>query len=299
MSVSPAQPPSLDFDPRSDDGTPLVDGQILASPGSRGKVFNPVVRAEFRRWRARPFTYLGMVLVVLGAIVYAYQARGTGGLAFLAGGNRWLQLLNTMISHIVRPSTILPAMMVWRALVSFRPMGLYQPFRTTFLGPGEFLWGVIAVPFFVSALILIGYTGFVLSPQFVQAYFSQEPGVIDWRPVLTVAGILMEGSLNGALICFVALYLGLRTNARLWALFPLIAVIIAIQAAQSALSIPPLSTWLASDFRSWLYTRISDDPRRGFAFFTFSLYLVVAIPKLILCLVAWRMTTRFLRKADE
>ncbi|MCB2155701.1 hypothetical protein KQI84_12515 [bacterium] len=297
MSHSNPIPP--DIDPNEYYGTPLVDESTIPSPGSRGKVFNPVIRAEFRRWRARPFTYLGMVLLVLGAIVYAYHARIAGGLVILAG-TPFSRFLNLLIGHVVRPSTILPAMMVWRALVSFRPMGLYSSFRTTFLTPGEFLWGIIAVPFFVSALILMGYTGIVLSPRFIQSFFAQEPGAIDWRPVFQVAGILAEGSLNGALICFVALYLGLRTNARLWALFPLVVFILAIQAATTSLGVDPIYSWLTGDFRKWLLNlNLVDDPRWAMTAFMFSQYLILAIPKLILCIVIWGMTTRFLHKSEE
>lgn len=250
---------ALPADARDYFGESLVDESSILSPGVYGRVFNPLVSAEFRRWRARPVTYTGIVLITFLAICFNFFGSRVGAgppfgidhpflvevaeqiarlrtwiIELLPATGDWRDLAGQYLGLILRPSTILPLMMAWRALVSFRDGGLYLPFRTTFLSPSEFLWGIIAVPFFASALLLVVYTGGVLGPGLVAAHNSIPPGSgrILPHPVVSIMGILFEGGMNGALICFVALYCGLVLKARPEALVPVVLAVLAIQATQ-------------------------------------------------------------------
>lgn len=218
-------------------------------------VLNPLIAAEIRRWRARPFSYGGMLVFVFVSIcllLYSQQiggwfsrvfgARGGGLFGALPSADNLRQafggdlgrIVSSLWQLIIRPSTLLPVMMVWRALVSLREPGLYEPFRLTYLSPAEFLWGIVAVPFFISSLILIGYTGIVIGPRIIDSYYYSIPGsqgTLFYTQI--VAGILLEGSANGALISFVALFYGIRGKARLSALMPLVVAVFVIQLAQA------------------------------------------------------------------
>lgn len=314
-------------------GDCLVDESEILSPGPSGSVFNPIVWAEFRRWRARPWTYLGIVLLMLAGICVVYYTKGNI-LAKLAGvnlvpqswtaaNNVFVMYFNTMVRLILRPSTILPLLMVWRALVTFRDDGMYRPFRTTFLTPGDFLWGVIAVPFLLSAIILVGYTGAVLSPRMIESYYQMNPEYRGLHPFWMVLSILFEGSLNGAVICLIALYFGVKLNARLSALFPVAVAILLIQTGHSFLYlghanlsrwfIAPASEWLKlvgrlpeawHDFLIWfdpagvreLDQKLANGTRHIRSIWT---YYAAGIPKLIVCIVLWRMTKRLLRRTED
>ncbi|MDK2971082.1 MAG: hypothetical protein PWP23_837 [Candidatus Sumerlaeota bacterium] len=297
-----------------------------------GRVFNPIVWAEFRRWRARPVLYLGMVAVALGGICYLHFNKGGAvpwliRIGLLPGSinpaNAWLQYLELMIQLVVRPSTLLPLMMVWRALVSFRDGGLYRPFRTTFLTPGEFLWGIIAVPFLAGALILVGYTGLVLSPRLIQYHFQLTPDLRQVHPYWQILAILFEGSLNGVLICFVALYFGLRGRARLVALVPVLVGVLLIQSGHAVLFLGAGSVqeWLARPATSWAAfaqrfpdalakllvwyddagAQELDRSLRGAIPYIRALwtYVVSGAPKLALSLLLWWRCTRLLSGGEE
>ncbi len=310
------------FDASDYYGTPLVDESQILSPGTKGRVFNPIVVAEFRRWRARPFTYLGMVLITLAGLSLMYHARsaGAGSIFFSISSAGWFgnlmelmklrgvaapgagtggkiaQFAGYLLLLILRPSTLLPLMMVWRALVSFRDAGLYKPFRTTFLRPDEFLWGMIAVPFCVSALILIFYTGAILSPGLVRAYHMYPPTMSSPHPYFQIIGILFEGSLNGALICFIALYFGVRSHVHLSALFPILLAVLLIQSAhacayQFGVMQIIMDKWIEVPQQEW--TPAFKTLYRN------ALYLITGTPKLILCVIFWWLTTRLLITRDE
>ena len=212
------------------------------SPGAAGTVFNPIVWAEFRRWRARPFTYIGIVLLVLVLIILnrknpnflidllrSINLFPTGA----AATTKPALLLQWMLQLLIRPSTLLPLLMVWRALRSFRKDKMYKPFRTTFLTPGEFLWGIISIPFLVSAAVIVFYTGWVLTPGLIDTY--SRPNMFSERlhPYWTIVGVIFEGGLNGAAICFVALYFGVRFNARLSSMLPVFLFVLIIQASHA------------------------------------------------------------------
>jgi len=300
------------IDPATYYGEPLVDECEILSPGPQGsEVFNPIVVAEFRRWKARPFTYLAMVVVIALSItamtlVRTNILRGAGAtftifgfdvVGFLqrptlglAGAPSWQLFFYYLVPLIIRPSTILPLMMVWRALVSFRAGGLYRSFRMTFLTPGDFLWGIVAVPFFVSALILILYTGLVLAPGLIEGVLIMPPE----RQVPThwarVAGILYEGSLNGMLICFVALYIGLRGGARLSALGPVLLATLAIEGLHAwgyvhQMKVMDLLGTVNPLYSPWISACWQ--------------YVAMGTPKLFACVALWMLCKRLIRRQQE
>jgi len=322
----------LPADARDYFGEGTVDESSILSPGVYGRVFNPIVAAEFRRWRARPVTYMGMVLATFLGICFVYFGRGGLPLGvdhpFLAAvtaatvkmrewllsplpaTGSWRGWGNQYLNLILRPSTILPLMMVWRALVSFRDGGLYRPFRTTFLSPSEFLWGMIAVPFFAGALLLTIYTGGILGPGIVTGYHSRPPGYPGSppHPVVQVAGILFEGGMNGALICFVALYCALLWNARPAALVPVVLCVLALQAAQCAYQLSASRAFVA--VFGLLSGGAPEDPfapptpaqrllmsARAYEnlFFLFS----SGIAKLLACLALWPLCRLQLRRTED
>jgi hypothetical protein len=254
--------------------------QIL-SPGPSGSVFNPVVWAEFRRWRARPITYSLMTLLTVLAVGYLYAAQRD----LLAGAaSRWEQYLHILVRLVIRPSTIVPVMMVWRALVSFRDGSFYEPFRTTFLTPGQFLWGIVAVPFFVSAVILVGYTGIALAPGVLESYFAITPERRTLAYFAVLPGILYEGSLNGILICFIALYFGLRGGAYLDSLMLVILFILGLEALQG---IGHLNHY---QLREYIPEVDHEFLQRTFE--GLWMYVLMGTPKLILSVLFWSLAVR-------
>jgi hypothetical protein len=278
------------------------------SPGYAGVVINPIIQAEFRRWRARPITYLAIVAVALGGIWYTLSYR-TELQQFITsqqgmGADSWGMFAVRMLDLIVRPSTIIPLLMTWRALVSFRPSGLYQPFRTTFLTPGEFLWGIVTIPFIVSLVVLVLYTGIRLLPDgssgSLMVYYSVTPEMRADRlvpPFWSAFGILFEGAANGAVICLAALYFGLLFKARMEALVPIVGFLLLLQGAQAWYYVNEAQQ---RTFTNWFVLRVTGDTDIStHALLVYlSQYLVVAIPKLALCFVFWALTTWHLRARD-
>lgn len=290
------------------------------SPGPWGEdVFNPIVKAEFRRWRARPVTYLSIVLVALASIILLYYIRtnrlpdlvagmkifGFDVGAFLSGqvlggGSRGWMFGFSLMSYIIRPSTIIPLLMTWRALASFRSGGMYRAFRMTFLTPGEFLWGVIATPFVASALILVLYTGLVLGPDMMARGFSRPPDRGSTNLWLTMGGILFEGSLNGMLICFIALLVGLLTDARLSALGVVILITIGVQALQaSPVLFPDFWPLNPATIRDLVLELPAPWPDRLSWTRGLETYIHWGLPKLVLCIVLWRACVVVIRSRAE
>lgn len=294
-----------------------VAGATLTPPADPlgERVFNPIVKAEFRRWRARPFTYSSILLATLGSIILLYYMR-TGRVAGLAGGLVFFgfdvggflsgtafapgpgggpgagwAFSRAMLAYVIRPSTIIPLLMTWRALASFRSGGMYRAFRMTFLTPGEFLWGIIATPFFASALVLVAYTGLVLAPDLMERSFSRPPDRASISLMLQIGGILLEGASNGILICFVALLVGLLTGARLSALALVAILAIGIQAAQAYPVLDPI----------WIRDAIEHLPEswRPRLAWTRGLeaYLIWAVPKLLLSAILWQACKFVVRRA--
>lgn len=272
------------------------------SPGRAGRVFNPLVRAEVRRWMARPVQYLGIVAITLAGIVLLYWQNDYVTLAFtwLFGGGPLASYLRQLTLLIARPSTIVPLLMVWRALVSFRDGGLYKPFHTTFLTPGEFLWGIIAVPFLVGFVILVLYVGAVLMPDQIEGIYATPPDFrgVGWYAIpLRIFLILFEGAANAGVICFLALYLGLRGGATLAALFPVLVCVVALQAAHALFFMyeAELHAHLVQAYlRHWLPNEMLHSPgvRESLR------ALLPALPKLAACVVLWMLTTWHLRLRD-
>jgi len=275
------------------------------SPGYGGIVVNPIIKAEFRRWRARPLTYLAIVAVALAGIWYTLSYR-TELEQFITsqqgmGADKWGRFGVRMIDLIVRPSTIIPLLMVWRALVSFRPSGLYQPFRTTFLTPGEFLWGIVTIPFIVSLLVIMLYTGIRLLPEgSLMFYYSSSPEIRVERmihPFWVAFGVLFEGASNGAVICLAALYFGLLFKARMEALVPIIGFLLLLQSGHA---IYDINDDTKRAFTAWLMERMTGegDLTQNMTFAHLSQYLITGLPKLALCFVFWALTTWHLRERD-
>jgi hypothetical protein len=261
------------------------------SPGAAGSVFNPLVAAEFRRWRAKPLQYLSMVLVVFAGICYLYFNHQSLIQFPLTWSREVTLYFESLVRLLVRPSTILPLMMVWRAIVSFRDGGMYKPFRTTFLTPGEFLWGVIAVPFLLSGLLLVLYTGWVLGPGIIERHNVFAPDARNGHPLVLIAGILLEGSLNGAMICFIALYFGIRGEGRLTALMPVLALTLLVQALQAGLYV-----------RSWEFLEFGRRfaaHRHGPLLVQLWPYLIQSAPKLVMAAAFWWATRRRLHRVEE
>jgi hypothetical protein len=268
------------------------------SPGRAGRVFNPLVKAEFRRWAARPFQYFGIVVAAMAGITLLFFQ--SGDLAMLFGTGKVAAFLYHLTMLVARPSTIVPLLMVWRALVSFRAGGLYKPFHTTFLSPGEFLWGIVTVPFLVGFSVLVVYVGVVLMPPHVENHYGNMPGFGgDWWTTIAmrVFLVLFEGAANGAVICFVALYFGLRGGATLAALFPVLIAVLAIQGCQATFFVfeAEVSSWLHEKLwqhllpAAWLQAAATRDLMR---------LLVPALPKLAACVVLWAMIVWHLRLRD-
>lgn len=268
------------------------------SPGRAGRVFNPLVKAEFRRWAARPLQYFGIVVVAMAGIALLFFQ--SADLVLLFGTGKLGAFLHHLTMLLARPSTIVPLLMVWRALVSFRAGGLYKPFHPTFLSPGEFLWGIVTVPFLVGFLVLVVYVGVVLMPPHVETYYANMPGFGGdwWQTVaLRVFLVLFEGASNGAVICFLALFFGLRGGATLAALFPVLVAVVAIQAAQAGFFAfeAEVTVWLHENLwrhllsGGWLQATTNRDLMR---------LLVPALPKLAACVALWTLIVWHLRLRD-
>jgi hypothetical protein len=275
------------------------------SPGYAGVVINPIIRAEFRRWRARPLTYLAIVALAFAGIWYTLSYRSDLQQFVTAqpgiGSSMWGQFGLRMVDLIVRPSTIIPLLMTWRALVSFRPSGLYQPFRTTFLTPGEFLWGIITIPFAVSLLVIMIYTGVRLLPEgTLLLYYSVTPEMRAEQlvhPFWAAFGVLFEGAANGAVICLAALYFGLLFRARPEALVPIVAFLLVIQAGQAFYYVNEANNRTMTTWVVQLLTG-EEDPMKHVTLAAMSQYLAMGVPKLGLCFVFWALTTWHLRARD-
>lgn len=222
---------------------PLQGVQELVGKGPRE---NPFIIAEFRRWRNRPLPYIAIAFMLVSLIVLSHQY-ATGAFALRQPG-RFAAFLMGLGGLLLRPSAIVPAVMVWRALYSYRDGPMYEPFRTTFLRPGHFAWGILAVPCFLSLLTVLLYTGIQILPNIISSYAAMgavplyEP-IIGKAIALRIGSILFEGFANGFLLATVTLYLGIRTRARLEGVFLAVAACLAVQLAH-ALYQTYLADWL-------------------------------------------------------
>lgn len=307
------------------------------SRGAGAKQFNPLLLVELRRWRARPLTYASFVIIALAGILlnrYFNQTAQTTILAtvglqfpspdvfsrmiesheqsflwlpfgkefadYLKGFSNLNTLLHTYISLLLRPSTVIPLLMVWRALFTFRQSGYYGALRMTFLHPRDFIWGIVTIPFWISAVILVLYVGIVLTPDLAMRFYAIAPDERSIHPMWLIAGILFEGALNGALICFLALYLGLRYGANLLNIFPVVLFILVIQFIMAiylvqpefvnSILLPFPETWEASNKDlSALFRGILSLER----------YLVMGVPKLLACALLYRLTLGLLGRGGD
>jgi len=301
------------------------------SPGYAGKVWNPILWAELRRWRARPVTYSAFVLVALAGIIANYYASvnqssilSSLGLLFadpqvfskslieyrnqygvpgflevpynmLASFNNINYLMERWVSLILRPSTILPLLMVWRALVSFRSSDFYGSLQTTFLRPRDFLWGIVGIPFWISAIILILYTGLVLSPRLVSSYYQIAPDRRLVHPLWQIMGILFEGGLNGGMICTIALFFGLRWKARLSNIMPVLLMVFFVQFIQGIYITKNHA--INTFFFENLYQIPPRDLTETQAVLRSTLiYLMMGTPKIFVVILFWYLSAREIRK---
>lgn len=309
------------------------------SRGPGAKQFNPLLLVEMRRWRARPFTYAAFVIIALAGILlnrYLNSSVQTSILAaiglqfptpdlfsqfiegqqnfllnfpfgeliykYLRGFNNLNYLMHSYISLLLRPSTVVPLLMVWRALITFRESGYYNSLRMTFLHQRDFIWGLVTIPFWISAVILVFYVGLVLSPNLIQRYYAVAPDERVIHPMWNIAGILFEGAANGALICFLALYLGLRKGATLLNVFPIIAFILVIQFIMALYLVQPafINELLFPFPESW---NMKPDNRELSPIVRSILanvnFLVMGVPKLIACVVLYQMSLRLLARGSD
>ncbi|MGF1572439.1 MAG: hypothetical protein ACFCU1_05140 [Sumerlaeia bacterium] len=308
------------------------------SRGPGAKQFNPLLLVELRRWRARPLTYsLFVIIAFAGIMLNRYVNASTQdsilvtiglqfpnpdvlsnftennkgliqGLPFfgellaeyLMGFNNLNYLLHTYITLLLRPSTIIPLLMVWRALITFGQSGYYKSLRMTFLHQRDFIWGIVTIPFWISAVILVLYVGIILSPNLAMRYYAISPTDRFIHPIWTISGILFEGATNGALICFLALYLGLRNGATLLNIFPVLLFILIIQFIMAIYLVQP-------QFINDLILPAPDDWRlnneevpvlyRGLL--SIKTFLVMGIPKLVACVVLYQLTLRLLNRGAD
>lgn len=314
---------------------PDVSERQPLSPGAKGKVWNPIIIAEFRRWKARPITYSAMVIIALAGIIYNYKTgsgRGNASILVKTGlvfGDPqivmnfflWLQpytqnwpvistivdfgagirdinfLMDRWLRLVMRPSTIIPLLMVWRALMSFREAGFYKNLRTTFLKPRDFLWGIVGIPFWISAIILVLYTGWILSPGIVESFYAIPPSRRTATPIINILGVLLEGGLNGAMICFIGLYFGLRWKARLGNIVPVILIVLFVQFIQAIYMSQPneFNRLFLPGLYEQGFNELSDFETMIMRNVT---YFVMAFPKLIFSVLLWILSIQLIRKRD-
>ncbi len=268
------------------------------SPVGERSVENPLFRAEFRRWRARPLFYSGLGIVATVLIAYiVHQQRGG---AVLARGtpNAILDFLQRTFVYVVRPSSIVPAIMVWRALYSFREGPFYEPFRVTFLRPGQFLWGVIAVPCLVSALILTAYTVGFLGPGVYQrwpaaVYPPEFRWICEFMPPALIVSIIVDGVVNGFFVALVTAHAGIKYRLSAASLALAASACVVVQALNSYLApvAPEISMWIARQYPgnmgvNWILPSLLP-------------YYLYSIPKLALCVFIWRRCVRSLAVCVE
>lgn len=268
------------------------------SPVGVGSVENPLFRAEFRRWRARPLFYSGLGIVA--TILIAYIVHQQHGGAVLARGtpNPILDFLQRTFVYVVRPSSIVPAIMVWRALYSFREGPFYEPFRVTFLRPGQFVWGVIAVPCLVSALILSVYTVAFLGPgvfgRWPAAVYPPEfRWVCEIMPPALIVSIIVDGAVNGLFVALVTVHAGIKYRLSAASLALAASACVLVQAANAYLA--PMSV----EISMWISRQYPGNLAANWILPNLLPYYLYSLPKLALCWVVWRRCVRSLTAAAD
>ncbi len=277
---------------------PRVLGFGGESPVGARRVENPFFRAELRRWRARPLFYSGLGIVA--TILIAYVVHQQRGGAVLARGtpNPILDFLQRTFVYVVRPSSIVPAIMVWRALYSFREGPFYEPFRVTFLRPGQFVWGVIAVPCVVSALLLSAYTIAFLGP----GVFDRWPAAVyppEYRrmcmlmPPALIASIIVDGAINGLFVALVTAHAGIKYRLSAASLAYAAVACVVVQGANACLA--PYS----ADISMAIARRYPGNLVVNWVIPSLLPYYLYSLPKLLLCLLVWVRCVRSITCAVE
>ncbi|MDX2176649.1 MAG: hypothetical protein SF028_09265 [Candidatus Sumerlaeia bacterium] len=272
---------------------------LSALPSLTGKTENPFYRAELRRWRNRPLTYMGIGLLtafLIGVVVRQRQLGLVGIGAAFGAQSQLLVFIESTIFLMLRPSAIIPAVMVWRALLSFRPGPFYEPFRTTFITPSQFIRGVIGVPVLVSAAIMACYVLFMFAEttfgnwQMYRLPQDQE-WLREWAPWMQLASVFFEGAVNGFIMAVVACWAGLRFRLGIASIMAIGLFSFAIQGTTQLL-------WMLFSDQA---QRIAYDWRDGARLLYFSLnqYYWWAAPKILLGAYLWWRCVRWLRYCRE
>jgi len=274
----------------------IVEPRGWVSPVGDKPVENPFYLAELRRWRAKPLFYSGVAIFATILIGLTVQERVT---ALGPGATGMLTVyLERMFSLLLRPSSIIPAILVWRALYSFREGPFYEPFRTTFLPPKAFVFGVIAVPCLVSVLLVLGYTGTYLAPGILEgaSIYGNYPGFeyLQWViPTTQLTAILIEGVSNGLLIAIITAYAGIRYRLAVSAVLVVVAFCVVVQ------GITVLSTPFVEELRFYLVRTYGANMARYTLISTLLHYYVWSVPKYILAAFLWRWTLRDIARGWE
>jgi hypothetical protein len=225
---------------------------MACSPMNTGGAENPFFRAEFKRWRAKPLLYMGFALLLAVLLAVNYHQR-LASFPFATGKRDILQMyvlpmLNQLYFLVMRPSAVIPALMVWRALYAFRDGPMYEPFRLTMVTPGQFLRGVCGIPLLVGLGIVLAYATLVVMPTVIQGSeplgraYSRQHGSYERVMLILVApnmiAVIGEGFANGLLISVGTMLFGVRSRARLEGLIHAVLFCVAIQALQSITATP-------------------------------------------------------------
>jgi hypothetical protein len=274
----------------------IVEPRGWVSPVGDRPVENPFYLAELRRWRARPLFYSGVAIFATVLIGLTVNERVTA--IGPAASSVLTAYLERMFSLMLRPSSIVPAILVWRALYSFREGPFFEPFRTTFMPPKTFVWGVIAVPCMVSVMLVLGYTGAYLAPGILERaeIYKQYPKFeyLQWVvPSSQLVSILIEGASNGLLIAIITAYAGIRYRLAVSGVLLVFAFCVAIQ------GITVISTPFVEEFRFFLVRSYGADLAKYTLISTLLHYYVWSIPKFYLAWLLWGWTVRDIARGWE
>lgn len=255
---------------------------------------NPLLRAEVRRWRAKPITYSAFAVLLGMMLGFTYYVRTRNALFAPAAG--FGIYLNAMVSLVLRPSAIIPALMVWRALYSFRTGPLYEPFRLTYLTPGQFVRGVAAVPFAVSLLVVLGYTTVVLAPLVYERWsfwltVKGQEHLTWWGLWGELGGIIIEGAVNGMLIAMITFHLALRHRVELTGLAMAFLCCILVQVCH--LTLQELVAQRMLQLGNQLPVHLRN------AWNACGVLLILASMKVVALVFLWRALLRYLRRVEN
>lgn len=274
----------------------IAEPRAWVSPVGEKPVENPFYLAEIRRWRARPLFYsgVGIFATILIGLTVNERVMAIGP----AASSALTMYLERMFSLMLRPSSIVPAILVWRALYSFREGPFFEPFRTTFMPPKTFVWGVIAVPCFVSVMLVLGYTSAYLAPGIIERakMYEMYPNFeyLSWlMPTTQITSIIVEGVSNGLLIAIITAYAGIRYRLGVMGALMVFVFCFALQC------VTVITTPVVEELRFFLVRQFGADLPKYTLISTLLHYYVWSIPKFILAWFLWRWTVRDIARGWE